>query len=117
MYDFHPNQPNQSLEKAVRRFSRIIGTDCYFTAMQLNNSTNKMFGMMKEAFGNNFYVTDKMVPKDFFDTMFKSMTNTIEETRTRFDHSRLLKRLESSLETIDETSKTPIVPPSGKVTI
>ena len=72
---------------------------------------------MKEAFGNNFYVTDKMVPKDFFDTMFKSMTNTIEETRTRFDPSRLLKRLESSLETIDETPKTPIVPPKGKVTI
>ena len=124
-HDDHPNQPEGSLEAAVRRFSQIKGTECYFTAMQLNNSTNKMFRMMKEAFGNNFLVTDKMIPKDFFSTMFNSMTTTIEETRLRFDPSKLLKKHpESALETIAEdtpatvggkvriraTSKAPVLP-------
>jgi hypothetical protein len=62
-----------------------------------------MFGMMKNAFGNNFTVTDKTVPRDFFTTMFNSITTTIEESRVRFDPSRLLNRAaESTLETIQE---------------
>lgn len=114
-HDDHPNQPEGSLEAAVRRFSQIKGTECYFTAMQLNNSTNKMFRMMKEAFGNNFLVTDKMVPKDFFSTMFNSMTATIEETRLRFDPSKLLtKDPKSTLETIAEDTPAPI---GGKIRI
>lgn len=36
---------------------------------------------MKEEFGNNFVVTEKKLPEDFFDTMLKSLTSTIEATR------------------------------------
>lgn len=36
---------------------------------------------MKREFGPNFLVTDKKVPSDFFETMLKSITSTIEETR------------------------------------
>ena len=75
--DDYPNQPEGSLEMAVRRFSQIKDTECFFTAMQLDRSTQKMFRMMKEAFGNNFMVTDKLIPQDFFGTMFNSMTQTI----------------------------------------
>ena len=53
-------------------------TTCHFTAFQLNSSTNKMFNIMKNDFGPNFLITDKLVPADFFDTMLNSVTSTIE---------------------------------------
>ena len=36
---------------------------------------------MKKEFGEHFVVTDKKVPADFFDTMLKSITSTVEDTR------------------------------------
>ena len=53
----------------------------YFTALKINDSTNKMFKIMKTSFGENFYNTDKKLPSNFFDTMFKSITKSIEESR------------------------------------
>lgn len=43
-----------------------------------------MFNIMEREFGNNFQVTDKIVPAEFFHTMFNSITNTIEETRLMY---------------------------------
>lgn len=69
-----------SLEKSLCQFRTLPSTDVNFTAFQLNESTDKMFKMMKKEFGNNFYVTDKIVPDDFFSTMFNSITATISRT-------------------------------------
>lgn len=76
--DYHPRQPKGSLEEAFCQFRRLPKTNVHFTAMQLNQTTQKMFGMVKRAFGNNFYVTEKLIPADFFATMFNSITCTIE---------------------------------------
>ena len=88
--------------------------------MQLNSSTNKMFKMMKEAFGNNFMVTDRIIPTEFFSTMFNSLTATIEETRMNFDPQRIMSKIAvatkvrpeipTSKVTIRARSKAPIFP-------
>lgn len=64
--------------------------------MQLNSSTNQMFNMMKKAFGNNFMVTDKIIPAEFFGTMLNSLTTTIEETRLNFDPQRIMKKIQGA---------------------
>lgn len=70
-----------SLEKSLCQFRTLPSTDVYFTAFQLNDSTDKMYKMMKREFGNNFYVTEKVVIlEDFFSTMFNSITATISKT-------------------------------------
>ena len=40
-----------------------------------------MFVIKKEAFGDNFEITKKLVPDDFAATIFKSLSATIEETK------------------------------------
>lgn len=79
--DDHSKQPERSLENSLLKFKSIPGNTCYFTAIQLTTSTAKMFSIMKKEFGNNFIVTEKKLPEDFFDTMLKSLTSTIESTR------------------------------------
>ena len=40
-----------------------------------------MFQIMKNEFGPGFEYTDKKLPEDFFQTMLKSITTTIKESR------------------------------------
>jgi hypothetical protein len=40
-----------------------------------------MFEVMANTFGSNFVQTDKVMPENFFDTMFQSMTLNIEDSR------------------------------------
>ena len=80
-YDDHPEQPKDYLEKVVERFNLIQGTEAYFTVLQLNESTDIMYTKMAEAFGPNFRITEKVQPKDIFEAMFASLTETIDQTR------------------------------------
>lgn len=68
------------------------GIDCTFTAMQLDPSTDKMFKIMRQAFGKKFQITQKLIPESFAAAMFKSLTATIEETRLRVDKSKTAAR-------------------------
>lgn len=82
--DHYPDQPEGSLEQAFCQFKTLKDTNVHFTAFQLSKWTHTMFNLVKEAYGNNFTVTDKVIPEDFFATMFNSITTTIEETRLQF---------------------------------
>ena len=53
----------------------------FYHAIKLNSSTDKMFKIMKEAFGSNFTITGKVDLASFFKTMLNSMTTSIEESK------------------------------------
>ena len=59
---------------------------------------------MKNAFGENFTVTDKLVPEDFFKTMFETMTHSIEDSRLSIESEirSMLSEASSIKEIIDE---------------
>ena len=64
-----------------------------------------MFSIMKNVFGDNFTVTDKLVPEDFFSTMFDTMTQSLEDSRLQIasETSSILSSKSSSIkEIIDE---------------
>lgn len=117
--DSYPVQPERALENALLKFKTLPDTNVFFTAMTLNDYPKKMFDILKAEFGNNFEVTNQIVPDEFFDTMFNSLTNTIEESRLQWG-SRVRQAKSKPLDAIEEekpeemtikaTSLTPILP-------
>lgn len=79
--DSHKIQPERSLENSLLKFKNIKSTTCHFTAIQITSQTKKMFDIMKKEFGPEMLVTEKKVPGDFFETMLKSITSTIQSSR------------------------------------
>ena len=57
----------------------------YFTAFKLCNETNKMYDIMERSFGSRFVQTPSQVPAEFFETMFTSITKSIEDSKTLID--------------------------------
>ena len=39
-----------------------------------------MFDVMKNTLGKSFFTTDKVIPSDFFQTMFDTMASSIEDS-------------------------------------
>ena len=78
--DSYPDQPNNILEDLVRKFKMNQQRFVYYTAIKLDSSTDKMFNMMKEAFGKNFIITEKVDKLTFCKTMMDTMTASIEDS-------------------------------------
>ena len=43
----------------MKLFAKLRGKNVYFTALKITDETDKMFKVMKEAFGQNFKSTEK----------------------------------------------------------
>lgn len=64
----------------MKRYKNMPRKKVYFTGLKINQSTDKMFKVMKEAFGGNFVETERTLPKNFFDTMSTTMTASLEDS-------------------------------------
>ncbi len=69
----------------MKKLASLSKTNVYFHAFKINDSTDKMYKIMKESFGPKFNSTDKKVPLEFFDTMFSTMSKSIEDSKTLID--------------------------------
>ena len=82
--------PKDTLENVMRKMKNSAPT-CFFTAFKINESTDKMFGIMEGAFGwkisqefgHGFSIADQHLADGFLNTMVKSMISSIEKTRTK----------------------------------
>lgn len=82
--DDHPNVPEGKLEDLIRQYKEpCVGMNTFFTAIKINDSTNIMFDKMHAAFGEGFAQTDRQLTKHFYQTMFNTMSRSIEETKSR----------------------------------
>ena len=74
--------PKDTLENVMRNMKNSAPT-CFFTAFKINESTDKMFGIMEGSFGHGFSIADQHLADGFLNTMVKSMISSIEKTRTK----------------------------------
>ena len=93
----------------MRNFKNLRGKNVYFTALKIDDSTDKMYRIMKESFGENFLNTDKKLPTDFFKVMLKTMSESIQLSQLKIasDMEHLVKSSRSlafKTESISELS-------------
>ena len=67
----------------MRNFKNLRNKNVYFTAIKIRDSTDKMFAIMKESFGENFLSTEKKLPTDFFKVMLKTMSESIQSSQLK----------------------------------
>ena len=65
----------------MKELKNLKNKNVYFTAFKITKHTDIMFKKMKESFGRNFTHTDEKVPKEFFKTMFDTLSVSIEDSR------------------------------------
>jgi hypothetical protein len=67
----------------MRQYKAVGGEDInvFFTAMKINERTNKMFDIMHNSFGEGFAQTGRQLTQHFYLTMFNTMSRSIEETK------------------------------------
>ena len=73
--------PDGTLEKELKKYLTLDKEkNVYFHALKITDWTNKMFDVMKNTLGKSFFTTDKVIPSDFFQTMFDTMASSIEDS-------------------------------------
>ena len=74
VFDKFKDQEINILERKMTKLRNLRSKNVFFNAFKIDKSTDKMFGIMKNYFGQNFTSTDTLIPAQFFDTMFDTMT-------------------------------------------
>ena len=52
--DDYPNQPAGSLENKMKKLATMENKNVFFTAIKINDGTDKMFNIMQNSFGDRF---------------------------------------------------------------